>query len=205
MARKIFIGEQDFVTLRENDYFYIDKTEFIRDWWEDGDNTTAIMRPRRFGKTLNMSMVNAFFSLDYRERGRELFGDLRIWQHEGMRRLQGVFPVIFLSFAIVKGNNYVNLLQKIREIIAAAFKKHAYLLESNVMDDADRAYFKRVRFCEQSVDWDISINKLSGWLLAYHNRKVIFYVAVEASAKRIYFDAGRIIIVCSFDSVQNSQ
>lgn len=88
MARKIFIGEQDFVTLRENDYFYIDKTEFIRDWWEDGDNTTAIMRPRRFGKTLNMSMVNAFFSLDYRERGRELFGDLRIWQHEGMRRLQ---------------------------------------------------------------------------------------------------------------------
>lgn len=173
MARKIFIGEQDFVTLRENDYFYIDKTEFIRDWWEDGDNTTAIMRPRRFGKTLNMSMVNAFFSLDYRERGRELFGDLRIWQHEGMRRLQGVFPVIFLSFAIVKGNNYVNLLQKIREIIAAAFKKHAYLLESNVMDDADRAYFKRVRFCEQSVDWDISINKLSGWLSAYHNRKVI--------------------------------
>ena len=79
----------------------------------------------------------------------------------------------FLSFAIVKGNNYVNLLQKIREIIAAAFKKHAYLLESNVMDDADRAYFKRVRFCEQSVDWDISINKLSGWLSAYHNRKVI--------------------------------
>ena len=78
MARKIFIGEQDFVTLRENDYFYIDKTEFIRDWWEDGDNTTAIIRPRRFGKTLNMSMVNAFLSLDYRERGRELFGDLRI-------------------------------------------------------------------------------------------------------------------------------
>lgn len=69
MARKIFIGEQDFVTLRENNYFYIDKTEFIRTWWEDGDNTTAIMRPRRFGKTLNMSMVNAFFSIDYEGRG----------------------------------------------------------------------------------------------------------------------------------------
>lgn len=82
MARKIFIGEQDFVTLRENNYFYIDKTEFIRNWWEDGDNTTAIMRPRRFGKTLNMSMVNAFFLLIMRGAARScsgicMFGSMR--------------------------------------------------------------------------------------------------------------------------------
>ena len=173
MARKIFIGEQDFVTLRENNYFYIDKTEFIRTWWEDGDNTTAIMRPRRFGKTLNMSMVNAFFSIDYEGRGQELFGDLRIWQYENMHRLQGKFPVIFLSFAMVKGSSYGNLLHKLREIIAAAFKKHAYLLESDVLDDADKAYFAKVRFCEQSVDWEVSINKLSAWLSAYYQRKVI--------------------------------
>ena len=173
MARKIFIGEQDFVTLRENNYFYIDKTEFIRNWWEDGDNTTAIMRPRRFGKTLNMSMVNAFFSLDYEGRGQELFGDLRVWQHESMRQLQGRFPVIFLSFAMVKGSDCGSLLQKLREIIAAAFKKHAYLLASDVLDAADKAYFKKVRFCEQGVDWEVSIHKLSAWLSAYYKRKVI--------------------------------
>lgn len=173
MARKIFIGEQDFVTLRENNYFYIDKTDFIRNWWEDGDNTTAIMRPRRFGKTLNMSMVNAFFSLDYEGRGQELFGDLRVWQHESMRQLQGRFPVIFLSFAMVKGSDCGSLLQKLREIIAAAFKKHAYLLASDVLDAADKAYFKKVRFCEQGVDWEVSIHKLSAWLSAYYKRKVI--------------------------------
>lgn len=173
MARKIFIGEQDFVTLRENNYFYIDKTEFIRNWWEDGDNTTAIMRPRRFGKTLNMSMVNAFFSIDYEGRGQELFGDLHVWQHESMRQLQGRFPVIFLSFAMVKGSDCGSLLQKLREIIAAAFKKHAYLLASDVLDAADKAYFKKVRFCEQGVDWEVSIHKLSAWLSVYYKRKVI--------------------------------
>ena len=69
MARAIAVGEQDFVKIRENNYFYIDKTGFIADWWRGADNTTAVMRPRRFGKTLNMSMMRAFFSVEYQGRG----------------------------------------------------------------------------------------------------------------------------------------
>ena len=101
MARAIAVGEQDFVKIRENDYFYIDKTGFITDWWRGADNTTAVMRPRRFGKTLNMSMMRAFFSVEYQGRGAELFGGLKVWQDEAMRGLQGTYPVIFISFAVV--------------------------------------------------------------------------------------------------------
>ena len=65
MGNIISIGKQNFASLRENDFFYIDKTSFIKEWWESGDDTTLITRPRRFGKTLNMSMTEQFFSVEY--------------------------------------------------------------------------------------------------------------------------------------------
>ena len=105
MARTIAIGIQDFSELRENRCFYIDKTDFIREWWENMDSVTLITRPRRFGKTLNLSMIEAFFSLDYADRG-DLFEGLSIWQDEAYRKLQGTYPVIFLSFANIKEDNF---------------------------------------------------------------------------------------------------
>ena len=86
MTRAIGIGNQDFEVIREKGYFYIDKTKFIREWWESGDNVTLITRPRRFGKTLNMSMLEKFFSVDYAGRG-DLFEGLSIWQEEKYRKL----------------------------------------------------------------------------------------------------------------------
>ena len=103
MTSAISIGKQDFASLRENHYFYVDKTDFIRQWWESGDDITLITRPRRFGKTLNMSMLNCFFSRQYAEKGT-IFEGLSIWKQEKYRRLQGTYPVIFLSFADVKQN-----------------------------------------------------------------------------------------------------
>ena len=105
MARTVAIGIQNFEELRKENYFYIDKTSFIKEWWEAGDSVTLIARPRRFGKTLNMSMLEQFFSVDYAERG-ELFEGLSIWQEEKYRELQGTYPVISLSFARVKEANY---------------------------------------------------------------------------------------------------
>ena len=101
MKRKIGIGIQNFEKLREKDCFYVDKTSFIQEWWESNDDVTLITRPRRFGKTLNMSMVEAFFSLNYADRG-ELFEGLFIWEKKEYRRIQGTYPVISLSFANVK-------------------------------------------------------------------------------------------------------
>ena len=102
MKKTISIGAQDFGKLREKQYFYIDKTAFIKEWWNEGDDVTLITRPRRFGKTLNMSMLECFFSDKYAGRGEELFGDLEVWQDEELRAEQGQWPVIFLSFAGIK-------------------------------------------------------------------------------------------------------
>ena len=95
MAKTVAIGVQSFEKLIEENYFYIDKTPFIKEWWESGDDVTLITRPRRFGKTLNMSMLEQFFSLDYAGRG-DLFEGLSIWQEEKYRELQGTYPVISL-------------------------------------------------------------------------------------------------------------
>ena len=105
MKRTIGIGLQNFEKIITNNCFYVDKTDFIREWWDSMDDVTLITRPRRFGKTLNMSMVEQFFSVDYVDRG-DLFEGLSIWNHEKYRKLQGTYPVISLSFANIKEKNY---------------------------------------------------------------------------------------------------
>ncbi len=116
MARVIGIGHQDFEQLVISDGFYVDKTMFIREWWESRDVVTLITRPRRFGKTLNMSMLEKFFSVRYAGRG-SLFSGLSIWKDEKYRRLQGTYPVIVLSFANVKETSYENARKKICQIL----------------------------------------------------------------------------------------
>lgn len=91
MARTVSIGNQDFESIRKNNYFYIDKTNFIREWWESGDIVTLIARPRRFGKTLNISMLEQFFSVNYKDRG-DLFEGLAVWQEDKYRKMQGTCP-----------------------------------------------------------------------------------------------------------------
>lgn len=103
MNPKVSIGIQNFEKLRKYRAFYADKTNFIREWWENPDEVTLITRPRRFGKTLNLSMMECFFSTEFAGRG-DLFEDLSVWKHEKYRQLQGTYPVIFVSFAGVKGS-----------------------------------------------------------------------------------------------------
>ena len=86
MKKKVGIGIQNFEKIRVKNCFYIDKTSFIKEWWESNDDVTLITRPRRFGKTLNMSMVEAFFSVKYVDRG-ELFEGLSIWGEEEYRKI----------------------------------------------------------------------------------------------------------------------
>ena len=119
--RTISIGKQGFVSMREENCFYIDKTDFIREWWEAKDDVTLITRPRRFGKTLNISMLECFFSNKYAGR-HDLFEGLSIWNREEYKKLQGTYPVIFLSFANVKGKNSKELRQGIVEAVAELYR-----------------------------------------------------------------------------------
>ena len=124
MGQNISIGVQSFEKIRENNYFYIDKTMFIKEWWEKGDDATLITRPRRFGKTLNMSMLEQFFSVEYKERG-DLFEGLSIWEDEKYRKLQGTYPVISLSFANIKETNYEATCYRIRQLLMKQYQKNS--------------------------------------------------------------------------------
>ena len=102
MKQTFGMGYQSFREIRTENIFYIDKTGFIKEWWENNDEVTLITRPRRFGKTLNISMLEQFFSVDYAGRG-DLFESTNIWKEERYRQLQGTYPVLSIRFAGIKG------------------------------------------------------------------------------------------------------
>ena len=173
MGRNIAIGIQDFGDLIQKKYFYIDKTSFLKEWWEKGDSVTLITRPRRFGKTLNMSMTEQFFSVDYTGRG-DLFEGLSIWGEEKYRKLQGTYPVISLSFANVKEVNYVNTRERICQLLTNLYVKHSYLKESKVLTDTDRAFFDRILSVDiRDTDATLALYQLSDYLYRYYGKKVI--------------------------------
>ena len=126
------IGYQDFEEIRDGGIFYIDKTDFIREWWEYADKVTLIARPRRFGKTLNMSMLEKFFSVRFAGR-RDLFEGLEIWKQEKYRKLQGTYPVISLSFANVKERTYKGAFWRISQIISELYSNNRFLLDGDLL------------------------------------------------------------------------
>ena len=172
MSNNVGIGIQDFLELRENHKFYIDKTSFIKEWWESGDSVTLITRPRRFGKTLNMSMVEEFFSVNYAGRG-DLFEGLSIWEEEKYQKLQGTYPVISLSFAKIKESNYKMTRKKICQQLTELYAKNSFLLEGDLLYKTEREYFNRVNVDMDDADATIALNCLSDYLYRYYGKKVI--------------------------------
>lgn len=172
MARTVSIGNQNFEKIRENGYFYIDKTDFIREWWESGDDVTLITRPRRFGKTLNMSMLEQFFSVRYRDRA-DLFQGLSIWEHEAYRQLQGTYPVLFLTFAGVKENTYAGARWNICMSIEEQYNKHDYLLEGDLLNEKEKAFYQMVSTEMPDSIAAVSLRSLSDFLSRYYGKKVI--------------------------------
>ena len=173
MANTVAIGIQDFEKIIEKKCFYVDKTLFMKEWWESQDEVTLITRPRRFGKTLNMSMLECFFSVQYADRG-DLFEGLSIWEYEEYRKLQGTYPVISLSFARVKETDYVTTKEKIFEILRNLYTKYSFLKDSDVLIDSDRVFFNRI-LSENMRDSDATsaLHQLSDYLCRYYGKKVI--------------------------------
>lgn len=172
MGRNVAIGIQRYNEIIENNYFYVDKTSFIKEWWESGDAVTLIARPRRFGKTLNMSMVEQFFSVRYEGRS-DLFEGLSVWDEEKYRKMQGAYPVISLSFANVKETNYADARKKICQMLADLYAEYTFLLNSGCLEEVDKDYFKRVTFQMDDVDAAMTLHNLSKYLYRYYGKKVI--------------------------------
>lgn len=172
MARTVGIGIQDFGKIIENNYFYIDKTAFIKEWWESGDDVTLITRPRRFGKTLTMSMLEHFFSVDYTDRA-DLFHGLDIWKDERYHGLQGSYPIIFLSFADVKEPSFPDTRKQICQIITDLYNKYDFLLESDYLNENEKNAYKLVSDEMENHRMAGSLKALSDYLSRYYGKKVI--------------------------------
>ncbi len=172
MKKAISIGIQGFSDLREQDCFFVDKTNFIKEWWENRDVVTLITRPRRFGKTLNMSMLDCFFSNKYANRA-DLFEGLSIWQDETYRKLQGTYPVIFLSFAAVKAGNLEDAKTQIKQEIAILYEENRYLLEGNVLSDNERKIYNSTTIQMDDTMAQNALKTLSVWMERYYGKKVI--------------------------------
>lgn len=172
MARTIGIGQQDFADIRRDKLFYIDKTKFIKEWWESKDSVTLITRPRRFGKTLTMSMLEEFFSVKY-EGKSELFQGLEIWQGEEYRSMQGTWPVISLSFANVKEPTYEMAKRRICQILTDIYNKNQFLLKSGLLTEEEIAYFKGISTDVDEINATMALHKMSDFLSRYYKKKVI--------------------------------
>ena len=172
MARTVGIGHQDFETVRQEGYFYIDKTDLIRQWWESGDAVTLITRPRRFGKTLNMSMLAKFFSVDYRDRG-ELFQDLGIWENEKYRKIQGTYPVIFISFAGIKESTYAGARESMCRTIEEQFNMYDRLLNGELLNEREKAFCRSISTDMSDSTAAASLRALSDFLGRYYGKKTI--------------------------------
>lgn len=166
------IGVQSFEKICERRSFYIDKTGLIKEWWQYGADVSLITRPRRFGKTLNLSMLECFFSNKYAGR-TDLFEGFSIWEDAAFRQLQGTYPVIFLSFAKIKASNYDEMKYSVTKIIFDVYRQNRFLLEKGILDPNEKEYFDSIKpGMESSVAAD-AINTLAGFLSRYYETNVI--------------------------------
>lgn len=178
MARTVSIGRQDFEKIRINNNFYIDKTHFIQEWWDAEDDVTLITRPRRFGKTLNMSMLEQFFSVKYSGRG-DLFEGLAVWREERYRQLQGTYPVIALSFADIKENTCQSARKRFVQIIAELYNQYDFLLSSDRLNQNEKALYQKIAAGTAEDALSGSLRTLSYYLMQHYGKKVLIGAAQE--------------------------
>lgn len=172
MLRTVGIGHQDFEDVIKKNIFYIDKTRFIKEWWENQDSVTLIARPRRFGKTLTMSMTEKFFSVEYAKRG-DLFEGLAIWKDKTYRKLQGTYPVISISFANVKETDYEKTIKRINQLITDLYNDHYFLMDSGMLTEEEKNYYRSITMDMPEVVATMALHKMSAFLSRYYGKKVI--------------------------------
>ena len=167
------IGIDDFKTIIEEDYYYADKTKMIESLLDDGAGVTLFTRPRRFGKTLNMSMLNYFFNLKNKEENRKLFENLYISKSKYMNQ-QGGYPVIYLSFKDIKALNWEKCYFMTKRLITYLYNEFEFLREK--LNKKDLSDFDKVWLDEEGADWENSLKNLLRYLYEYYNKKVVVLI-----------------------------
>ena len=176
MKRPLPIGISDFKKLIDAGCLYVDKTLLVKELIERNTEIALVPRMRRFGKTLNLSMLRYFFEKTEHDTSY-LFRDLQIWQHEKYRAEQGQYPVIFLSFKGEKYDSWEAMFSSIQRRIAAEFKRHKYLLEESFLCKEDEVLFNLILAAKSDKTLlASSLELLSLWLYQYHKKEVIILI-----------------------------
>ncbi len=174
--KPIPIGISDFRELIEGGYAYVDKTLFIQKLLEEGTEVALIPRMRRFGKTLNLSMLRYFFEKTKTDTGY-LFKDLAIWKNKECRALQGKYPVIFLSLKDIKHASWKKTFESLQRVLAKEFQRHNYLLKGKTLGEEEKEdYFAIVRKESSQTLLEQSLQILSEWLHRYYKKRVILLI-----------------------------
>ena len=167
------IGVSDFKEIVENNYYYIDKTKLIEDILHYRAKVNLFTRPRRFGKTLNMSMIKYFFDTENKEENRKLFDGLNISESEHMQE-QGQYPVIYISFRNMEEVSWENSHIAIRQLISNMYDEFKFIREE--MDERELFYFDNVWFNKDIVDWKGSLKALTKYLYEYYGKKAVVLI-----------------------------
>jgi len=179
MIPALEIGESNFKDLIDKNKFYVDKTYFIDEWCNTAGKVTLITRPRRFGKTLTMSMLEYFLSDRYKDQAY-LFKNLYIFNcedKEKYKKMQGSFPVINISFAGIKCDTFDETLIILKNLMSNLYLKYKYLLDTDLLENVEKEYFENVVNKRISdIDLVYTINQLSNFLMKYTGKKVYMFL-----------------------------
>jgi hypothetical protein len=174
--KQLPIGFSDYKQLIERDLYYIDKTLLIEDLINFGGLVSLISRPRRFGKTLNMSMLKYFFEKSEKSH-QALFEDKKIWKVPQARALQGKFPLIFMTFKDTKRADWQASYDSFASLIADEYNRHKYLRDGGILNENELAIFNRIASLKASeVEYHKSLLYLSSFLTSYHKEKTVILI-----------------------------
>lgn len=191
--KKIPIGISDFKKLKNQDYLFIDKSLLVKEFWESDGETILVTRPRRFGKTLNISMLKYFFE-NSSEDNSYLFKGLNIESHKNIMELQGKYPVIYLSFKDEKHSSFEYLREGLSSVFSKLFIEHEYCLNNPKLHKIDKEYYNSVINKKASViELATALKKLSEYIDSYFSKKVIilvdeYDVPIQASYVNNYYN-----------------
>ena len=173
MVRALPIGVQDFKEIRESDYLYVDKTDMISQILSEGAKVYLYTRPRRFGKSLNLSMLDAFFNLRY-PKDNKWFDGLRVSDYKECQEHKNAYPVIYFDFKELGVTNIDTFASDLIDKMSDLYREHKYLMDSGSLDDIDKSYFMDVMSRRmEPIKLRKSISTLSRMLYEHHGKKVI--------------------------------
>ena len=171
--KKIPIGIDDFKKIRENNYYYIDKTNFIEEIGKNVGKTLLFTRPRRFGKTLNMSMLKYFFDIKNKEENKKLFQNLYIEKSDFFKE-QGAYPVVYISLKGIKADTLENCLSGIKTLLRELYEEYSFIKEK--LSLSEQIEYDKIWLKKEDGEYRNALKNLTSFLYEYYKKEVILLI-----------------------------